>query len=254
MKQEIERKQILGVPLDCVDWPSALTRAEALLDGPQAGAAVLAVNPEKVMAARSNPLLLRQLEQAALLLPDGIGVVLAARMLGARPVERVPGSEFMPALCGLAQRKGLSVFLFGGTERVNERAAAALITQFPGLLVAGRHNGFVAPEGMDALIQSINDSGASILFLALGSPKQELWIAEFGTRLKVRICQGVGGTFDVIAGEVKRAPALFRRFHLEWFYRLITSPTRARRQASLPKFAWLFLKDYFLGRGNRRLH
>ncbi len=206
------------------------------------------------MAARNNPLLLTQLEQAALLLPDGIGVVLAARLLGAQRMERVPGSEFMPALCELAQRKGLSVFLFGGTERVNEKAAARLKAQFPRLVVAGRRNGYVEPANMDDLVRSINDSGASILFLALGSPKQELWIAEFGPRLTVKICQGVGGTFDVIAGEVKRAPSLFRRFHLEWFYRLVTNPGRAKRQASLPKFAWLFLTEHLLGRGNHKLH
>jgi len=251
---EYQRKLVLGVPVDCINWRSGLDLAEELLDSGRFGQAVLAVNPEKVIAARKDPQLLAQLERACLLLPDGIGVVIAARMAGARCMERVPGSEFLPALCGLAQRKGLSVFLFGGTERVNERAAATLQTQFPGLVLAGRRNGYVEPANMDDLVRSINDSGASILFLALGSPKQELWIAEFGPRLTVRICQGVGGTFDVIAGEVKRAPSLFRRFHLEWFYRLVTNPARAKRQASLPKFAWLFLTEQLLGRGRRKLH
>lgn len=248
MKADVNRVRVLDVPVDCVDWRSAVVRAEKILDGALTAQPVLAVNPEKVIAARSNSLLLEQLERAALLLPDGIGVVLAAKLLGAKGVERVPGSEFMPALCEIARQRGLSVYLYGGTEGVNERAVGALAVQFPGLSVAGRSNGYVPAESMEQLVTSINDSGASILFVALGSPRQELWIAKYGPQLKVKICQGVGGTFDVIAGDVKRAPALFRRLHLEWFYRLVTNPTRAKRQASLPKFAWLFIKERVLGK------
>lgn len=247
----IERLTLLGVPIDCVRWSTALARAEALLDGASAGNAVLAVNPEKIMAARTNGRLLAELERAALLLPDGIGAVFAARMSGGKSIERVPGSEFMPALCDIAWRRGASIFLYGGAESVNERVASVLQANFPGLQIAGRANGYLGAESMDELVRLINDSGASILFVALGSPRQELWIAEFSSHLKVKICQGVGGTFDVIAGEVKRAPALFRRLHLEWFYRLITNPSRAGRQKSLAAFAWMFLTEHFLRRANR---
>lgn len=244
MEAKVKRVRVLGVPVDCVNWTSATSVAEALLSSAtKVGQAVIAVNPEKVIAARNVPALLMQLERADLLLPDGIGVVIAARFSGGGDIERVPGSEFMPALCAIARNKGLSVYLYGGTESVNARAAARLCSEFPGLVVAGRSNGYVSPESMDSLVETINMSGASILFVALGSPRQELWISRYGSHLKVKICQGVGGTFDVIAGDVKRAPALFRRFHLEWLFRLLTNPARARRQASLPKFVWLVAKD-----------
>ncbi len=242
------------MPVDCIGWRSGLHSIEALLDSNLCGQAVLAVNPEKVIAARKDGRLLAQLERAFLLLPDGIGVVCAARLSGASGIERVPGSEFMPALCEIAQRRRLSVYLYGGTEAVNAKAAAELAVQFPALSIAGRSHGYVSPAEMGTLVQAINDSGAAILFVALGSPRQEFWIAEHAHHLNVKICQGVGGTFDVIAGNVRRAPLLFRRLHLEWFYRLVTNPARARRQSSLPKFVWLLLTEYFLGRGNRRLH
>lgn len=255
MEAKTKRVRVGGVPVDCVNWDTATSAAEALLSSTKStGQAIIAVNPEKVIAARNNPDLLMQLEDAALLLPDGIGVVIAARAFGAGGIERVPGSEFMPALCSIARSKGLSVYLYGGTESVNERAATRLAIQFPGLVVAGRSNGYVPAESMDSLVETMNLSGASIVFVALGSPRQELWIARYAPRLSAKICQGVGGTFDVIAGDVRRAPALFRRFHLEWFFRLITNPSRAKRQTSLPKFVWLVTKELLFKRPLSKAH
>jgi N-acetylglucosaminyldiphosphoundecaprenol N-acetyl-beta-D-mannosaminyltransferase len=198
---------------------------------------ILAVNPEKVMKAQHDPVLRRALDAAGLLIPDGIGVVFAVRMLWGEHISRVPGAELMPAICALAAQRGYKVFLFGAGREVNEQAVARLQHQYPGIPIVGHHDGYVDEAGMPRLIDEINLCGAQILFVALGSPKQELWMEKYLPQLHhVRVCQGVGGTFDVIAGRVRRAPAFFRHTNLEWFYRLITDPKRALRQVALPQF------------------
>ena len=198
---------------------------------------IAAVNPEKVIAAQRNPDLLRALENAALVIPDGIGVVFATRLLGKDRMERVPGADLMPEICRLASINGKSVFLFGAKEEIVHRAAAQLKTRYHGLIVAGTHHGYVAEEDMEQLVDTVNSSGADILFVGLGSPRQELWMERYRERLSVRLCQGVGGTFDAICGYPKRAPIALQKLHLEWLYRLVTQPQRAHRQLALPRFA-----------------
>ncbi|MBI3802951.1 MAG: WecB/TagA/CpsF family glycosyltransferase [Nitrospirae bacterium] len=208
---------------------------------------VIAVNPEKVIKARQDPRLLSQLRRAGLLIPDGIGVVLAARFLRLGRMDRVPGSELMPAICERAAQKGYSIFLFGGSPEVNAQTAEVLRKRLPQIRIVGRQHGYVAEEEMPAVIGKINASGAEILFVALGSPKQELWMERYLPELRIKVCQGVGGTFDVLSGRVKRAPLFFRRLHLEWFYRLASQPKRLVRQTALPKFAFLVLRQKVTG-------
>lgn len=232
------RVDILGTPVDCVDMAGALDAVDAMVRGDRART-VLAVNPEKVIKAQDDPVLRRALGEAGLLVPDGIGVVMAVRLLRKQPIARVPGAELMPAICARAVERGYRVFLFGASEEVNAAAAAELRRRYPGIDVAGRHHGYVAEAGMPGLLAAIDASGANVVFVALGSPRQELWMEQYLPRLRhVRVCQGVGGTFDVLAGRVRRAPALFRRLHLEWFYRLASQPQRLLRQTALPRFAW----------------
>lgn len=238
----VARIQIHGVPVDCVTMAQALEATDAMLSA-DAARAVMAVNPEKVMKARREPALSGALQRAALLLPDGIGVVWAARLLGFGRMERVPGSEFMPRLCERAARRGDRVFLFGASPEVNERAAEALARRYVGIRIVGREHGYIKEADMPGLIGRINGSQADILFVALGSPEQELWIDRHLSSLRVKVCQGVGGTFDLLAGRVRRAPGLVRACHLEWLYRLATNPSRIGRQAALPRFAWLVLRE-----------
>jgi N-acetylglucosaminyldiphosphoundecaprenol N-acetyl-beta-D-mannosaminyltransferase len=214
----------------------ALQVVEEMLRGERADT-VVAVNPEKVMRARRDPVLLGQLMRAGLLIPDGIGVVVAARGQQARPVERVAGSDLMPLLCGLAAGRGYKIFLFGASAEANDAAVRALRERFPGLAIAGAQHGFVRDEDMPDVIRGINESGAEILFVALGTPMQEMWIDRWQPELRVKVVQGVGGTFDVLAGRVRRAPTAWRKVHLEWLYRLMCEPRRIRRQAALPQFA-----------------
>lgn len=241
-----KRVEVLGVPVDCVTMEQAIEWTETMLAGnmPQT---VVAVNPEKVMKAGQDPHLLQHLQSAGLLIPDGIGVVLAVRLFQQGQLRRVPGSELMPNLCRLAAAKGYTVFLFGASPEVIPRTAEVLQQRFLGLNIVGVHHGYVKDDEMPTVISAINAAQPDFLFIALGSPKQELWMARYLPELKVKVCQGVGGTFDVIAGRVKRAPALFRAIHLEWLYRLLMQPSRILRQTALPRFAYHVLKNKFAG-------
>lgn len=234
------RIDILGVPVDCVSMRTALEFVDELVRR-EKPAAIIAVNPEKVMKARQDPWLLDQLRQATLLLPDGIGVVWAARFLNVARLERVAGADFMVATCERAQARGYRVFLYGASPEVNAVARAVLQERYPGLLIVGNRHGYIPQNEMAELIGEINASAADILFVALGSPRQEFWMSTYLPALKVKVCQGVGGTFDVIAGTVRRAPPRWRDLNLEWAYRLLSEPRRLTRQVALPKFAWQVL-------------
>lgn len=241
-----QRVEILGVPVDCVTMAQAVQWVETTLASDQPRS-VIAVNPEKVMKANQDPELLARLQKAGLLIPDGIGVVFAVRLLGLGKIERVPGSELMPKLCELAANKGYKVFLFGANQEVISQAAQVLLQRYPGLNIVGTQHGYVKEEEMPSVITAINRSQAELLFVALGSPKQELWMTQYLPALNVKVCQGVGGTFDVIAGRVKRAPLAFRLVHLEWLYRLLSQPSRILRQTALPMFAFRVLCRRLLG-------
>lgn len=227
---------VLGVGVDCVDMAGMERAAEAAIDA-GAQCSIIAVNPEKIMAANANARLRECLNAAEFLIPDGIGAVLAARAGGVRLRGRVPGSELMPRLCALAARRGFRVFLFGARQDINDRAAQRLQETYPGLIIAGRQHGYVADD-TTALIEQINAAQAQLLFVALGSPKQELWIAQHRKNLRVNVIQGVGGTFDVVAGAVRRAPQRWIALNLEWLYRLLANPRRLLRQTALVSFVW----------------
>jgi N-acetylglucosaminyldiphosphoundecaprenol N-acetyl-beta-D-mannosaminyltransferase len=235
-----ERCFLFGVGVDRVDMDRMVSAAEeAVLAGTQCS--IFAVNPEKIMTAQNDPALRGWLNASEYLIPDGYGAVLAARMRGMHLPDRVPGSELMPRLCALAAARGFRVFLFGAREQINAAAVHQLRKQYPGINIVGRHNGYVDPVDQDTLIAQINAAAPHFLFVALGSPRQEEWISRNRSRLRVNVMQGVGGTFDVIAGAVRRAPPLWIRWHLEWLYRLFVQPSRLRRQSPLLRFALLML-------------
>jgi len=235
----IKRYPILDIWVDDLNFDTAL---KATLDFLQKGDrlhTIFAANPEKNFSVPKDPVLYKIFKQADLLLPDGIGMVLAGRLLYNAAFERVPGCEFMQALCGVAAGHEQSIFIYGAREDINAGAAKILVEQYPGLRIAGRSNGYIPDNEMGELVEHINESKAKILFLALGSPRQEQWIGAHCDQLEhVRVCQGIGGTLDVITGHVERAPELFCRVGLEWLYRLLREPKRLKRQYVLPLFAW----------------
>ena len=245
--QSIERVNVLNIPVDTVTMTDALNYVEYSVEENQLQRYVLAINPEKVMTLRNNEQLLSAFRKASLLIPDGIGVVMAMKLLFQKNIERVAGADLMQNICALAAKKGYGIFIYGSKEEVNRTAAVKLMERYPGIRITGRSHGYVSESDMTNLEREINESGADILFVALGSPMQENWIKTHLPKLNVKICQGIGGTLDTIAGNVKRAPVVFQKVGLEWFYRLLTDPRRIRRQMVLPKFALEVMREKYSG-------
>ncbi len=238
-----ERVYVLGVPVDCVDMKEAIDAVHSMVSG-NVACKIIALNPEKVIKAKQDEKLLRWLNSAELVIPDGIGVVIASRLLYKVKIDRVPGSELMPAICESSVSRGYKLFLYGASPTTVEKAVSKLKDKYKGIQIVGYQDGFLPEENMHILIDQINNSGANILFVALGSPKQELWMDKYLINLtNIRVCQGVGGTFDVIAGTVKRAPGFFINIHCEWLYRLLAQPKRILRQTALPIFAYRVLLE-----------
>ena len=252
-----KRLPILDIWVDPVNMDQAIEYIRGVLLDGIGPHSIFAVNPEKNFSVPKDPALYETFRKADLLIPDGIGIVFAARILHGAAISRVPGVELMENICRLAAEKRQSIYIYGSKEEVNAKAAEELVKRYPSLQVAGRSNGYVKEGDMTKLVASINNSGARVLFLALGSPKQEKWYTTYKNQLEnVRICQGIGGTLDTIAGNVKRAPEIWRRFSLEWLYRLLAQPSRAKRQKTLPLFAIKvlcarFLNNHYRG-GNTR--
>lgn len=237
-----KRIEILGVPIDCVDMKHSLQVVDAMIAGNTAQT-VIAVNPEKIIKAQSDTHLLKFLQNADLLIPDGIGAVIAAKILYGEAMSRVPGAELMPAICEKSIKKGYKLFLLGASPEVNIGAVSVLKKKYPGINIVGHQHGYYSENEIPDIIKRINDSQTDVLFIALGSPQQELWMEKYLSQLNIKVCQGVGGTFDVITGNVKRAPLFFRLIYLEWFYRLVSQPSRLLRQTALPKFVIKVFKE-----------
>lgn len=240
------RKNILGVPVDVVTMDSAMTFIHDCLHAPRQKAGfILAVNPEKVLTLREDPVLLDFFKGATMLIPDGIGVVKALRWKGEN-IGRVPGADLMQRICAESVEHQYKLFIYGGSEEVNAQSTEELKRRYPGINIVGRESGFLPAEQMPELVKRINDSQAEVLFIALGSPRQENWMQKYaGDLTTVKLCQGIGGTLDTITGAVKRAPLAWQKLNLEWLYRLLCQPTRYKRQFRLLKFAWMAAVDHF---------
>lgn len=229
---------ILGTRVDLVDMDEAQQRIAGLL-AQNRFAHVVTFGSEMAILARRDPAYRDVINTADLVVPDTIGIVYATRILGHPARERVPGVELVERLCDLCARQGIAVFLLGGEPNVAERAAKALTSQYSGLRIAGTHDGYFHPTAEAAILARIRDSGAKLVFVALGFPQQEFWIRAHAEALGPVVCMGIGGTLDVLSGKLPRAPSLMRRLGLEWLYRLGREPKRMGRQLALPKFAIL---------------
>ena len=227
------RTDILGVAFDNVTMAEAVDRAMALLEreGPHL---VVTPNAEIVQQARSDPEFAALIAQADLVLPDGVGVVYASKILG-RPLKgRVPGVDFAGALMDRMAKLNKRLFLLGAKPGVAEEAARRLAAQHPGLTVCGVHGGYFREDA--PVVQAIREAGADVVFVCLGAPKQEKWAAAHGGETGARLLVGLGGSLDVFAGQVDRAPESWQRLGLEWLYRAIRQPSRFKRIAKLPGF------------------
>lgn len=189
--------------------------------------------------------------RADILLPDGAGIILASEILKTPLKEKVAGVDFGERILSLAAKNGYSIFFLGGKPSVAELAVQKKTAQYPGLSVVGTQNGYYKKEGIenDAVLQKINDSGAQILFVCLGAPLQEKWIDNNKSRLhSAKLIMGLGGTLDVFAETVRRAPKFFIRARLEWFYRLLQDPKRIGRTMKLPKYVLGTYREKFFSR------
>ena len=200
----------------------------------------VAVNPEKVYRAVRDPRLLAILRGADAGLCDGIGVALAVRLLYGRGISRCTGCDLFFHLVAAAAEKGWRVFLLGASPESNALACSRLRSMYPGLQIVGGVGGYF--EDSQPVVNRINASSADLLFVGMGSPKQEFWIAEHRPVIQTPFCMGVGGTFDVVSGKARRAPKVFRRTGTEFLFRLVTSPSRWRRQMVLPVFLLAVLR------------
>lgn len=227
------RINVLGVGFDNITMNEAVGRAMELLHAPESHY-VVTPNPEIVEVCRENLAARQAVNGADLVLPDGIGVVKGARMLGTPLKERVPGIEFAAGLMERMAGEGLSLYLLGARPGVAEKAGKRLAEKYPGLVIAGTHDGYFKEDG--PVIEAIRQSGADCVFVCLGAPKQELWMAKHGRAAGARLLCGLGGSLDIFAGEVERAPKFWSDHGLEWFYRLCKEPRRAGRMMKLPLF------------------
>lgn len=237
---EPARLMILGVRADRVDMAAALSSIEALIARHQHTAGpvqqIVTVNPEFVWEARKNPAFRETINQAALVVADGMGIVWASRILK-RPIpERVTGTDLLPLLAGRCAARGYRLFLLGAAPGVAEAAARSLQQRWPGLPIAGTYAGSPAPAEAPHILGLIRATRPDVLAVAYGAPRQELWIRQHAQALGeagVAVAIGVGGAFDFIAGRVPRAPLWMQRAGLEWVFRLLRQPRRAWRMRVL---------------------
>lgn len=200
---------------------------------------VVTANAEIIMMAQDDKEYKTLLaETADLILPDGAGTVWAGNYLGYTVPERVAGYDLYLRLLEEAARNKIPVYFFGGKPGIAEEAAAEGKRRWPGLRVAGCRNGYFSAEEEPVIIEDINRSGAAMLFAALGAPKQEKWLAQYRDRLKPCLLMGIGGSFDVLAGKMQRAPKWMQDAKLEWLFRLMKQPSRFGRMLALPKFVF----------------
>ncbi|PAE25822.1 WecB/TagA/CpsF family glycosyltransferase [Bacillus sp. 7894-2] len=196
---------------------------------------IVTANPEIVMHTYEDRKYKEKVLTADFIVPDGNGILLAAKILDKPIAERIAGFDLMMKLLELANLHKWSIYLLGGREGVNQKAAERIKAAFPDLVLAGRHNGYFNWED-GKLSNDIEQLKPDIVFVALGFPRQEHWISENISRFSKGLFIGVGGSIDVIAGEVKRAPEVWQKMKLEWFYRLLQQPARWKRMLALPKF------------------
>jgi N-acetylglucosaminyldiphosphoundecaprenol N-acetyl-beta-D-mannosaminyltransferase len=232
---------ILGVPIHDVTTEETLALIDQFV---RAGVPrqICTVNPEFIMLAQKDKEFKQILDRSVLNLPDGIGVVWAAQRLGQPVRERVAGSDLVGMIADRAQTTGWRIFLLGAAEGVAEQAAIELNKRYPLTHIVGAYAGSPRPEDEADIAAQIRSSGANVLLVAYGAPKQDKWIARNLERTGVAVAMGIGGSLDFIVGTQQRAPRWMQRVGLEWLYRLIREPWRWRRQLALPRFVWAVLR------------
>ena len=230
-----EKVEILGVPVDAVTMAEAVSRVEGFIASREPHL-IATANAEMLMRATHDQALRDILCSADMVTPDGAGTVWAAHHLGHAMPERVAGYDMAQELMRIAPQKGYRLYFFGSAPGVADKAKAKAEALYPGIEIVGTRNGFFTEADEPAIVAKIQAAKPDILLAALGVPKQEKWLKKYKDVLGVPVCIGVGGTFDVMAGVMKRAPHWMQRAKLEWLFRGMMQPKRAGRLLALPKF------------------
>ena len=229
----MNRMLVLGTEIDKISLTDAIELALDCMEYRRSDY-VVTPNSEIVLRARKERELREAIHGSLLSLPDSVGVELASRILGTPLEVRIPGIDFAASLLGQMSKSRKSIFLLGAKAGVAARAARALQDRFPGIVIAGTENGFFEPSAEEKIIERINTASPDLLLVCLGSPKQELWMYRNASSLRVGLMAGLGGALDVFSGDVPRAPMRWRKFGIEWLFRLIHEPKRMTRTIKLP--------------------
>ena len=226
--------EILGIPFDYVDMEEAVEKSKKYAVGDRMRT-IFTPNPEMVMMAQKDDELKRALLSADLLIPDGIGIVIASGFYGNKFTERVAGFDLMTQLILWGVQRGWTFYLLGGKPGISDKAKFNLEKVYPNIRIVGNHHGYFEDKE-EEVIAHINLCNPNILLVGMGAPYQERWIFRNRWKLKANLAMGIGGSLDILAGKAKRAPKIFINLGLEWFYRLIKEPWRFKRMLALPQF------------------
>ena len=241
----MQRIEFLGNPMDAASMVDTVANIEARIARQEFTQHVV-VNVAKLVHMQSDPELAASVNECDIINIDGMGVVLGARFMGHAVQERVAGVDLFINLLAMAQERGFPVFFLGAKEEVVAETSRRMHARFPNLKIAGHHHGYFW-DNESAVVDTIRASGARLLFVAITSPKKENFINRWREKLGVDFVMGVGGTFDVMSGKVKRAPVWMQRYGLEWLYRVIQEPGRMwkRYLVTNTQFAWMLLVAKF---------
>lgn len=236
------KTECFGIPFDDGEPTEIIENALSLI-GSDKGVYAVTPNPEIVMAAMKDPALREAILSADLILPDGVGMIWASKILGRPLYHRLPGIDFASGLMKELAERGGSVYLLGAKPGVAQLAGENLSHRFPGLRIAGTHHGYDSSKEETALTDEIRRSGAELLLVCLGSPRQELWMKSYSPVLPGVLMIGLGGALDVFSGRIRRAPPLWRRLGFEWLFRLLQEPKRITRMIRLPGILRAAMKE-----------
>lgn len=209
---------------------------------------IISGNPEVLYLALKNDFLRNSFNREdSIIIPDGVGTIFASKIVGDKVQEKIAGIDLMENIINKCEKENKKIYLLGTKDEIVKKAAENIKCKYKNLEIAGIHDGFFDMDNCEEIIRDINDNDSYALFVAMGCPRQETFIEKYKDSLKCKIFMGVGGSIDVISGEVKRAPKWMINIGLEWLYRVLKEPWRIKRLGSIPKFIFLVLKERIKG-------
>lgn len=241
-KAKFIRRSICYLDVDIISYEQIIKKIEYYIEMNYKRRVIIAINPEKIINSTKDDQLKKFINGSDILIPDGIGIVIALYLLYGIRTKRITGVDLFHRIIRISKDKKYRIFIYGSKEYINKIAVRRIEERVPGIQIVGKSHGYVADYEMPKLIDKINQSKANILFIGLGSPRQEKWIARYIDCLDVNVCMGIGGTLDTIAYNKLRSPVMIRRLGFEWLWRLIMEPSRIRRQIKLLYFLVLLAK------------